>query len=443
MKRIPVSRRSFMGSLLAAGAAPWIIPAHVLGEHAPSNKITIGAVGLGSQGTGDLKMFLGLDKTARVVALCDCNRRHLDRAAGVVKEMYGSSDGVKTYGDFRELVSLPEVDAVQVTTNLHWHALISLAAIRNGKHVFQEKPLAASVEEGQAIAEAVHKKGVVFQLGYQRRGGNPFRWAGELALNGRLGKIREVLCSTVGNTHWDFLPERPVPDWMDWNRWCGPAPLTPFNERKLGIWPTELMSQYSPNGMFQCWGVHYLDLAQFGLMRQAEMPVEVEGMGAFPPTGSSMTDTVNFWRAAYTYADGLKLIFVDNTNEYDLVHGVRFVGERGWAQGEDRGFKSSIAGIERDPACKLGAMPIVLPSCRGNVIADFIDTLRAGRKECLITQIDGAKHSDWLAHIGMHAIKLGRKLHFDVKTETYINDDEANAMLKHRPFRDGWKLERV
>jgi len=148
MKRIPVSRRSFMGSLLAAGAAPWIIPAHVLGEHAPSNKITIGAVGLGSQGTGDLKMFLGLDKTARVVALCDCNRRHLDRAAGVVKEMYGSSDGVKTYGDFRELVSLPEVDAVQVTTNLHWHALISLAAIRNGKHVFQEKPLAASVEEG-------------------------------------------------------------------------------------------------------------------------------------------------------------------------------------------------------------------------------------------------------------------------------------------------------
>jgi len=203
------------------------------------------------------------------------------------------------------------------------------------------------------------------------------------------------------------------------------------------------MSQYSPNGMFQCWGVHYLDLAQFGLMRQAEMPVEVEGMGAFPPTGSSMTDTVNFWRAAYTYADGLKLIFVDNTNEYDLVHGLRFVGERGWAQGEDRGFKSSIAGIERDPACKLGAMPIVLPSCRGNVIADFIDTLRAGRKECLITQIDGAKHSDWLAHIGMHAIKLGRKLHFDVKTETYINDDEANAMLKHRPFRDGWKLERV
>lgn len=97
MKRITVSRRSFMGSLLAAGTAPMIIPARVLGDEAPSKKIMIGSVGLGSQGTGDLKMFLGQDKTARVVALCDCNRRHLDRAVGVVKGHDGRREDLQRF----------------------------------------------------------------------------------------------------------------------------------------------------------------------------------------------------------------------------------------------------------------------------------------------------------------------------------------------------------
>ena len=436
------TRKGFLNGLLAAGVAPTLVPSSVLGANAPSNKFTLGAIGIGARGHGDLVGFLG-NPNVRVVALADCNQQRFKRALKTVSNFYGPKHGVRTTPEFRDICTAKDIDAVMVTTNLHWHPYITLCAIQNGKHVFQEKPVAPSAEEGRLIVEAAKKKGVVLQIGFNRRAEQNFRWAAELALNGELGEIKEVICSTVGNRHWAHLPEEPVPANIDWKRWCGPCAITPYHHKKLSIWPTELMSAYSPNGMFQCWGCHYLDLAQFGLRREDETPVSVEGFGTFPYPGSGLTDTAVSWDVTYTYKDGLRLHFVENdTNKFGLVHGFRFVGTKGWSQGEDRGFKTSIPNIAKT-ALKPGKMPKQLPYVKGGVIADFVETVRAGRRECVLTQPERAWHSDLVAQIGMHAIKRGHRLDFDCTTCRYTNDPDANALLATRPYLNGWSLNDV
>ena len=441
---VVTGRRGFIGGMLASGVAPAMVPAAVLGKDAPSNKVAIGVVGLGARARGDMAEFVANPKV-RLVAMCDCNRRRLRSgwAPELVERTYGKNHGVRAVEDFREVCADPGVDAVVVITNLHWHPYITLLSVKNGKHVFMAKPFAPSVEEGRMIVDAVKKAGVVFQVGFQRRSMLNFRWAAELALNGELGEIKEVICATVGNRHWDLLPEQPVPNWMDWKRWCGPCEVTPFNAKKLSIWPTEFISQYSPNGMMQCWGCHYLDLAQFGLRREHKLPVEVDGFGTFPYPGSSLTDTVVTWDVNYLYDDGLRIKFVDNaTNRYGLEHGLRFVGTKGWAQGEERGFKTSIPNIAKT-ALKHGKMPIKLPHVKGCVIGDFVDTVAAGRRECLLTQAENAWHSDVLPQLAMHSIMRGRKLAFDAKALRYTNDEDANRLLKVRPYQNGWSLDDV
>jgi len=429
--------------MLAAGIAPTIVPARVLGADAPSNKIHLGAIGVGSIAKSFLPSFLGYGNV-RLVAIADCNRRRFeaDWLKNVISGTYGEKHGVRMTGEFQDVCTAADVDAVVVQTNLHWHPYVTLLAVKNGKHVFMQKPFAPTAEEGKLIVDAVKKKGVVFQVCFQRRCSLNFRWASELALNGELGEIKEVICSTIGNKHTDHAPELPVPEWMDWKRWCGPCEITPYTG-KFGIWPTELMSQYSPNGMAQCWGCHYLDLAQFGLRREDEMPVAVSGFGTFPYPGSSMTDTVVDWDVTLEFAKGPSVRFVENrSNKFGLVHGFRFVGTKGWAQGEDRGFKTSIPNIEKT-SLKVGKMPIQVPHYKGGIVKDFIDTVAEGRKECVMTQPEKAWHSDLLPQMALHAIKRGRKLQFDAKACRYTNDEEANRLFAARPYLNGWSLDDV
>ncbi len=442
-----VSRRSFVHGVLAAGIAPTIVPASVRGANAPSNKITLGVIGLGARARTVVPSLVGLPNV-RLVAMADCDLRRVRGgwAAKYVSSTYGKNHGVRTTGDFREVCTAADVDAVAVIANLHWHPYITAFALRSGKHVFMEKPFAPSAEEGRLIVDAVkaaQKRGQVFQVDFQRRGMLNFMWAGELALNGELGEIKEVICATVGNKHWDHMPAQPVPETMDWNRWCGPCEVTPFNEKKLSIWPTELMSQYSPNGMAQCWGCHYLDLSQFCLRREDSLPVEVNAFGTFPYPGSSMTDTVVAWNAELVYEKGPRVVFVDNdTNKYGLVHGIKFVGTKGWAQAEERGFKTSIPDIAKT-SLKPGKMSVKLPHYKGGMAADFVDAITSGRTECVMTQAEKSWHSDLLPQMALHSIKRGKRLKFDAAAFRYTNDDEANKLLKARPYLNGWSLDDV
>lgn len=186
------------------------------GQAAPSKKIAVGVLGVGAQGLGDMTNFLAQDD-ARVTAVCDVNQRRIEAAKSHIVKAYGSAD-VKVFRDFRELNGDASIDAVLMALPAHWHSIPSLGAVLAGKHLFHEKPMGMSFEEARRVREAVRKKGVAFQFGTQQRSSLCFRWACEPALNGRLGKVKEILVSVPGGRSGPAFEEQPVPDYVDWER---------------------------------------------------------------------------------------------------------------------------------------------------------------------------------------------------------------------------------
>jgi len=423
--------------MLATGAAPWFVPAHVLGANrqtTPSNKITVGVIGVGSQGQNDMTNFLSQDDV-RVTAICDVNQRRIASARDRIAKAYGSAD-VKVLADFRELNADASIDAVLMALPVHWHSVPALDAILHGKHIFHEKPMALSFGEARRVREAVRKKRVVFQFGTQQRSDTKFRWACELALNGRLGKIKEIRVSAPGGKSGPAFAEQPVPDYVDWNRWVGPAPMTPFNEEKLKRDNHENITNFSL-GMISCWGIHHLDIAQWGNGTDATGPCSIEGTGEFPAAGGF--DAIQRWKVRFEFANAAPVTFVcDGTP--DFHHGIRFIGDAGWVHVVRGAIGAADEAFLRDPQNKYDTMPVKLP-VSNNHTRNFLDAIKNGTRA--ICDIETAVRSDSLCQLALIAVKQGRKLRWDPQAERFTNDDAANAMLQPRTFRGDWKLPEV
>jgi predicted dehydrogenase len=428
------SRRSFLKAMLAASSAPYFIPARVRGAEgatSPGNKINVGVIGVGAQGTGDMRNFLSQDDV-RVTAICDVNQRNLTRARKVIADAYGRDD-VKVYADFRELNADRTIDAVLMALPVHWHSVPSLGAILAGKHIFHEKPMAMSFEEGRRVRAAVQQKGVVFQFGTQQRSDLKFRWACELALNGRLGRIQEIKVCAPGGKPGPSYAAQPTPNFVDWDRWVGPAPATPFHEDKLKRDNHENMAAFSL-GMISCWGIHHLDIAQWGNAADATGPRLIQGQGEFAAAGDH--DAIQKWQVRYEYEQRPPIVFApEGTPGFD--HGIRFIGEKAWVHVRRGVINASDEGILRDPQNKYDTMPIKLRISTSHT-RDFLDAIRAQRRA--ICDVETALRSDTLCQLGLIAVKRGRALQWDPKAERFTNDDGANALLQPRPFRGEWKL---
>lgn len=435
--RFPSTRRHFLGSVLAAGVAPLFVPGHVLGlrgQTAPSGRISIGVIGVGAQGRSDLGAFLG-QKDARVTALCDINKRNLAIARQAVAKAYGQ-EGVKEYNDFRELNADRNIDAVLMVLPFHWHSIAALDAIGHGKHIYHEKPMAMSFAEGRRVREAVHKKGVTFQFGTQQRSETKFRWACELALNGRLGKIKEILVSVPGGKKSPLFPEQPVPEFVDWNRWVGPAPMAPFHAAKLERDNHENISNFSL-GMIACWGIHHLDIANWGNGTDATGPVTVQGSGEFP--SESGCDAILNWKVRFEFAKAAPVTFVsDGTPGFE--HGIRFIGESAWVHVRRGNLTPSAEALLQDPKNACGSMPIKLTASADHV-RNFLDGIK--NRTRTVCDVDTAMRSDTLCQLALIAVKSGRKLQWNAEAERFTDDSAANAMLEPRAFRAEWKLPEV
>ncbi|MHB8970221.1 MAG: Gfo/Idh/MocA family protein [Pirellulaceae bacterium] len=432
------TRRRFLAAALATGAAPWIIPSRVLGlngQTSPSNQITLGVLGVGDQGKADMGAFLGLPDV-RVVAICDVNQRNIAAARNNIAQAYGSAD-VKVFSDFRELNADRSIDAVQMSLPEHWHSIPSLDAILHGKHMYYEKPLTMSFEESRRVREAVLRKGVVFQFGTQQRSDMRFRWASELALNGRLGKLQEIDVSVPGGRNKPVFPTQPVPDWIDWDRWMGPAPTTPFHEEKLIRGNHEFMTNFAL-GMIVCWGVHHLDIAQWGNGADQTGPCTIEGTGAFPQPGGAF-DTILDWNVRFEYAHGAPVRFV-NDGTPGFEHGVKFQGATGWVHVNRERIVAHDEELLRDPQNQVGVMPVQLP-VSDHHHRNFIEAVKNDRRA--ICDIETAVRSDTLCLLALISVKAGRKLTWDSQAERFVQDDAANAMLQPRPCRGDWKLPSV
>ena len=252
-----LSRRGFLQGV-GAIALPVVIPAAALGRDgrlAASERVVVAAIGLGFA----WDMFLRRDDT-QFVAVCDVQqgRRLVGKAA--VDAHYRNQD-CRDYNDFREVLDRRDIDAVYVATPDHWHALVTIAAARAGKDVYCQKPLTRTIAEGQAVREAVNRYGIVFQHGTQQRHDPPMLFGGELVRNGYIGQLQHVRIGSPQGQVCGPQPTEPVPPGLDWDRWLGPAPWSPFTGRRILAHDWYFISDYCM-GYIAGWGVHHADSAQ-------------------------------------------------------------------------------------------------------------------------------------------------------------------------------------
>ncbi len=439
MGKIPdkINRRQFVKrlSLVAAGAAgfPTIVPASVFGRSGappPSDRIVMAGIGFGMQGIPNMRSLLNKDEV-QWVAVCDLDKEHLKEAKDIVNEFYGNTS-CATYHDYRELYQRGDLDAVSIAVPDHWHAILSIAAAQTGLDVFAEKPLTHSLREGRALCDAVKNYGRIWQTGSWQRSVANFHHASQLVLNGRIGK---VLMVEVGlpQGHHDFAGTGgqetmgPPPEHLDYDLWLGPAPYAPYCPARVHMnWRWNLDFG---GGQLMDWVGHHVDIAHWGLGFDYTGPVEIEGGGEFTRAGVWNAPTRYYLRAKY--ADGTPMVVAGGHEE--IRSGTRWIGEHGWIWC-DRG------GLEAYPSKLLeefiGPGEKRLIHSRDHS-QNFLDSVKSRRPTIAPCEI--AHRSASVGHLGVIAIELGRKIHFDPEKETILNDPEANRLLA-RSYRSPWQL---
>jgi hypothetical protein len=422
------TRRHFLKTGAAAIAAPMILPARLFGQNAPSNKISVGVIGTGSKAYGGMRNFMA-SPSAQITAVCDVNRKNLDAAGERAKV-----PAERRYRDFRELLARDDIDAVLIASPDHWHVLQAKAAIEAGKDVYCEKPLSNTIAEGRALVDVVHKSDRVFQHGTQLRSSIANHKVCTMVRNQVIGDVRHVTIGSPPGLATGEHPPEPVPDWLDWDLFQGPAPEKPYTPwrharlkqiGRLSAW--YFISDYSKAGWIAGYGVHDIDLALWGLGITGENgPVTIEGKGVFPESG--LFDTVLTYELEFTWRDGRRITMTDTGRN---PHGVKFHGDKDWLFCRES-MDSSNRDLLRAP---IDDLPVKLYQSRQHE-ANFIECCQS-RKET-ITPIDTAHRATSLCLAAAICLKLGRKLVWDPKSERF-DDPEANQHLRY-DMRGPWKL---
>jgi len=410
----------------------------------PSERVTIGHIGTGNMGGGHVDGFVRL-KDAQIVAICDTFKdRRESRAHGVDKHYAsmkgrGSYKGCATYNDFRELLARDDVDAVVVATPDHWHVPIAIAAARAGKGMYVEKPLGVSVAQNQALRDAIGRGGNVFQYGTQQRSGRNFRFACELARNGRLGEIHTVHVWCPRGESGGSTAPIPVPKGFDYDMWLGPAPYAPYTVDRCQPQGAYHIYDYSL-GFIAGWGAHPLDIAQWGLDTDDTSPIEYDGTGSLPTEG--LFSTVTTWDMHCLYAGGVKMRFmsddiakpfVDRYHPKFTSHGTTFIGPEGWVSVDRQGIYADPPSLLKS---EIGPNEIRLYESRDHR-QNLLDCVRS-RTEA-VSPVEAAIRSDTISHLCNIVVRTGRKLTWDPEKEAIIGDEEASRMLT-RPMRPPWHL---
>ena len=431
------SRRSFLKQTAAlTGAAigfPYIIPASALGADghtAPSNRIVIGCIGVGSMGGANMRNFLRFDDV-RIVGVCDVDRTRRDGAKTQVDQRYGD-DGCATYHDFRELLTRDDLDAVSIAVPDHWHAIPAIAAAKAGLDIYAEKPLALTIPQGRAMCDAVDRYGRIWQTGSWQRSTGDFRYACELVRNGRIGEVHTVEVGLPTGPCCDPQSEMPVPDGFDYDFWLGPAPEAPYTENRCHF-NFRWILDYS-GGQVTDWGAHHCDIANWGMGTEGTGPIEVEGKATFPRNG--LYNTATDYRFEARFGPGASPL---SPNGFTMVMsnafrmGAKFIGTDGWVQiargffdAEPRSLMTSV----------IGPREVHLYRSRQHQ-GNFLECMRTRRQT--ITPIEAAHRAISIAHLGNIAMRLERKIRWDPTAERFVDDPEADRLLS-RTMRGSWHL---
>ncbi|MBI5690391.1 MAG: Gfo/Idh/MocA family oxidoreductase [Verrucomicrobia bacterium] len=427
LTRRSVLKRGLAG-ILAYGVAPQFLPASLFGRSAPSNRLTVGLVGNGLICSSHLGTLLGRPGDCRIVATCDVNRAKVEKARDRIETSYGKvkdsgtrAAGVAVYARHEELVAREDLDIVFVCTPDHWHAAVSAAAMRAGKDVYCEKPLTLTIREGRTLVEIARRHGRILQTGTQQRSNKSFRKAAEIIRNGWIGDLK-VIRTRLGKFPEALpLPEEPVPAGFDYDRWLGPTPWRPYNEKRVkgdygGGWRCFFEYGGRKNGD---WGAHHFDIIQNALGMNHSGPVQ------FIPKGYEGCKY-----QTHVYANGVRV-----ERDDDLAKSmIEFQGTKGtvWVSRDDF--------LETDPP-ELAARPL-----RGEDLhlyasddhhSDFFECVRNRRHP--IADVEIGHRSATVCHLNVIAAQVGRPVRWDPAREEILGDPVAASLLD-RPRRASYPL---
>jgi predicted dehydrogenase len=392
----------------------------------------MGCIGVGGQGTFNMKAFLSEPDT-QVVATCDVDKDHLEKSRQTVNERY-ANEGCKTYADFRELLARDDIDAVTVCTPDHWHGLIAIAAAKAGKDIYCEKPLTNTIAEGRALCDTVQRYGRVLQTGSHERSRPNARYACELVRNGRIGKLHTIWINLPCNDphHIEIqkdvgphLPE-PVPDVFDYNFWLGHTPWYPYTPKRCHFrW--RFILDYGGGEMTDR-GAHVIDLAQLGNGTDDTVPIELDARGEAPP-GDLYNAFFNY-KFECKYANGVRMIGTTAT-----PRGLKFEGTDGWIFIHIHG-----GNLEAEPNSLLreqvGPDEIQLGRSPGHH-RDFLNSVITRRKP--MAPVEVGYHTAVICHLLNISMQLGHKIKWDPEKDEVIDDLTAQAKL-YRAMRGPWHL---
>jgi predicted dehydrogenase len=432
------SRRDFLkkaGLAGAALAAPMIVPSSVLGgdgSTAPSERINMGFIGLGGQGAGHLMgggwTYVPGGYVARtdvqVMATCDVAKPRRENARQRCNEVYAqrlglsSYNGVTAYDDFREVLARPDIDAVLIAVPYHWAATLAMAAMRAGKDVYCEKPMAVTMEEATNLLATAKRYGRIYQAGTQQRSeyAGRFRIACELVRNGRIGELKEVYAygkpGAMFPSNWVPEESAPVPDWLDWDMWLGPLPWRPFVRMPGQTVPGLFVGDVN-------WGPHHYDIIQWTVNPDVTAPIQAH---------------MENGEVRYQYKNGV----VVRSDEYPGERvggsgGACFVGTEGRIAVDRENLVSYPERILKEPLRPQDVRVYHADSHSGN----FLECVRS--RQPTICNPDVAVYTMRALLTGGIALALEREVKFDPVKAEFINDPEANRLCSYAA-RPPWRI---
>ncbi len=418
-----ITRRKFLTRAIAATATPYVLSIPAWGKRPPSERITMGIIGVGNMGGGHVDTLMSHDEV-QIVAICDVDREKRESYAHDVSEHYAANAewadyaGIDTYNEYEHVLERDDIDAVLIAVPDHWHAAIAIAACRAGKDVYCEKPLSLTIHEAWEMVRAARRYDRVFQTGSQQRSSSEFHKACSLVRSGRIGRITKVTVN-IGEPSWPkVLPKEPIPDGFDWDRWLGPTPWYPYNfERRNGDYGAGWrFIRDTSGGMMTDWGAHHFDIAQWGLGMDGSGPVEI-----IPPVASG-DDPLT-----YMYADGTPVVRASDAN------GVLFTGTDGRIEVNRGHFRTWPEEIGQEP---LGPGDVRLYESPGHH-QDFINCVRTRRRP--IADVEIGASTVTVCHLGNIAWWLRRPIRWDPQKREILNDAEAGRWVD-RPRRAAYRL---
>jgi len=456
------NRRDFMKSGIKSGVAttlamtgfPTIVPASVFGKNAPSNRLNIGAIGVGRISRDhDMAETIKYDN-ARIMAVCDLDSKRLADGKKYVNDYYSKKlgkpyDGVTMYSDHREMLLNKDIDGVLISTPDHSHAYLGIHAVEAGKDVYLQKPASLTIAEGRALSNAVHRTGRILQIGSQQRSSPQFRYAAELVRNGRIGTLKKVYVGLPGDPGGDEEPEMPIPSNLNYDAWLGSTPYVYYTEKRV-----HPQNDYSRPGWLRCeqfgagmitgWGAHHVDCAHWGMDTEYTGPIEISGRADFPTKG--LWNVHGLFTTEGLYANGVRMII---SNE--LPNGIKFEGTEGWIFVTRGNYKASanepVVNTANAKALSASNDKIITSVIGPNEInlykseeqhGNWLDCMRSRLQPISPVEVGHRSCSTCLLH---HMVmKVKRTLHWDPMNERFINDDEANSML-NRPHRFPYEVK--